>query len=125
GGWSAACRGAPASPTGRAGCRWCASCCAASPSRAWTPPARPTPPPPCAPPSSPDCQPTPAPTPGFDPLLPPQRVSTHFCPGMRPRGRVETTSGGGSETPQRSEEHTSELQSRENLVCRLLLEKKK
>src|SRR5690606_8209190 len=28
-------------------------------------------------------------------------------------------------TGQRSEEHTSELQSRENLVCRLLLEKKK
>src|SRR5436309_7515732 len=27
--------------------------------------------------------------------------------------------------PIRSEEHTSELQSRENLVCRLLLEKKK
>src|SRR5690606_41615805 len=27
-------------------------------------------------------------------------------------------------TPVRSEEHTSELQSRENLVCRLLLEKK-
>src|SRR5436309_7917046 len=27
--------------------------------------------------------------------------------------------------PWRSEEHTSELQSRENLVCRLLLEKKK
>src|SRR5690606_39574707 len=27
--------------------------------------------------------------------------------------------------PRRSEEHTSELQSRENLVCRLLLEKKK
>src|SRR5436309_5052245 len=26
--------------------------------------------------------------------------------------------------PSRSEEHTSELQSRENLVCRLLLEKK-
>src|SRR5690606_40976458 len=26
--------------------------------------------------------------------------------------------------PDRSEEHTSELQSRENLVCRLLLEKK-
>src|SRR5690606_5473576 len=31
--------------------------------------------------------------------------------------------GNGSENP-RSEEHTSELQSRENLVCRLLLEKK-
>src|SRR5690606_25839129 len=28
-------------------------------------------------------------------------------------------------TQERSEEHTSELQSRENLVCRLLLEKKK
>src|SRR5690606_40017686 len=28
-------------------------------------------------------------------------------------------------SPYRSEEHTSELQSRENLVCRLLLEKKK
>src|SRR5690606_5008371 len=30
-----------------------------------------------------------------------------------------------SDNLQRSEEHTSELQSRENLVCRLLLEKKK
>src|SRR5699024_12881619 len=31
----------------------------------------------------------------------------------------------GVETPERSEEHTSELQSRFDLVCRLLLEKKK
>src|SRR5436309_10981383 len=31
----------------------------------------------------------------------------------------------GSVPEPRSEEHTSELQSRENLVCRLLLEKKK
>src|SRR5690606_12129409 len=31
----------------------------------------------------------------------------------------------GKRHPTRSEEHTSELQSRENLVCRLLLEKKK
>src|SRR5690606_41608493 len=31
----------------------------------------------------------------------------------------------GPPPPPRSEEHTSELQSRENLVCRLLLEKKK
>src|SRR2546430_4424084 len=30
-----------------------------------------------------------------------------------------------SNTDQRSEEHTSELQSQSNLVCRLLLEKKK
>src|SRR5690606_13045763 len=33
--------------------------------------------------------------------------------------------GGPVGIMQRSEEHTSELQSRENLVCRLLLEKKK
>src|SRR5690606_41311387 len=33
---------------------------------------------------------------------------------LRPRPAIE---------PTRSEEHTSELQSRENLVCRLLLEK--
>src|SRR5690606_41931931 len=39
------------------------------------------------------------------------RVTTHIFAVL----------GGGS----RSEEHTSELQSRENLVCRLLLEKKK
>src|SRR5436309_8163126 len=31
----------------------------------------------------------------------------------------------GKKSSLRSEEHTSELQSRENLVCRLLLEKKK
>src|SRR5690625_6499810 len=31
----------------------------------------------------------------------------------------------GENQPQRSEEHTSELQSRGQLVCRLLLEKKK
>src|SRR5690606_41224079 len=32
---------------------------------------------------------------------------------------------GVARLPQRSEEHTSELQSRENIVCRLPLEKKK
>src|SRR3712207_7514828 len=32
---------------------------------------------------------------------------------------------GGGAPPPRSEEHTSELQSRQYLVCRLLLEKKK
>src|SRR2546430_11363382 len=36
--------------------------------------------------------------------------------GRRPRG---------ADNRQRSEEHTSELQSQSNLVCRLLLEKKK
>src|SRR5690606_41710285 len=39
------------------------------------------------------------------------------------RGRLERAAGVLSDA--RSEEHTSELQSRENLVCRLLLEKKK
>src|SRR5207302_546621 len=38
-----------------------------------------------------------------------------FCPQREPRAKTKS----------RSEEHTSELQSRENLVCRLLLEKKK
>src|SRR5438270_6469917 len=33
--------------------------------------------------------------------------------------------GGAVDLGQRSEEHTSELQSQSNLVCRLLLEKKK
>src|SRR5690606_26528403 len=40
-----------------------------------------------------------------------------------PERRGKTYSTGASSV--RSEEHTSELQSRENLVCRLLLEKKK
>src|SRR2546421_1307035 len=39
--------------------------------------------------------------------------------------RVMTTPAGGVPARARSEEHTSELQSRSDLVCRLLLEKKK
>src|SRR3712207_8553128 len=57
------------------------------------------------------------------------------CPrvyGRRPCGRTRRMPGSGhaatstarsSSTPARSEEHTSELQSRQYLVCRLLLEK--
>src|SRR5256885_7225675 len=37
----------------------------------------------------------------------------------------ERAGNSGHEEPERSEEHTSELQSPCNLVCRLLLEKKK
>src|SRR3712207_7758997 len=39
--------------------------------------------------------------------------------------RPEQTARAAHERPARSEEHTSELQSRQYLVCRLLLEKKK
>src|SRR2546422_3486711 len=45
----------------------------------------------------------------------------HGPPPVQRRGGV----GAGRVVPRRSEEHTSELQSRLHLVCRLLLEKKK
>src|SRR5205809_5046740 len=47
-----------------------------------------------------------------------RKVSRAVRPRSEPAGRL--ASG-----PDRSEEHTSELQSRLHLVCRLLLEKKK
>src|SRR5256885_6822879 len=50
----------------------------------------------------------------------PQAPST-CCPRCRAAARPGAATG----EPQRSEEHTSELQSPCNLVCRLLLEKKK
>src|SRR6266571_8144803 len=43
----------------------------------------------------------------------------------RPAGPVSTVRRAGRDRGTRSEEHTSELQSHVNLVCRLLLEKKK
>src|SRR5690606_39409793 len=43
----------------------------------------------------------------------------------RGEGRLAANGALVAETGKRSEEHTSELQSREKLVCRLLLEKKK
>src|SRR5690349_22205087 len=43
------------------------------------------------------------------------------CPPHNNGGRAANT---GTATSKRSEEHTSELQSRRDLVCRLLLEKK-
>src|SRR5690606_41651605 len=67
----------------------------------------------------------------------PQRHESRNRHGRRePLERAGEGCGGGRIRPQhvpaeedrkvqRSEEHTSELQSRENLVCRLLLEKKK
>src|SRR5690606_39574336 len=52
--------------------------------------------------------------------LHPPCQSTHPA-GLASRGATSSLS---STSLPRSEEHTSELQSRENLVCRLLLEKK-
>src|SRR2546430_9283987 len=51
-------------------------------------------------------------------------ISRHTLPS---RLALKSLSGSGSLAPwaKRSEEHTSELQSQSNLVCRLLLEKKK
>src|SRR5260221_8417381 len=46
-------------------------------------------------------------------------------PGMRWRLAVTSLPCARLRGPQRSEEHTSELQSHSDLVCRLLLEKKK
>src|SRR5690606_40280706 len=62
-----------------------------------------------------------------------EAVKSEFLPGLSPpnsgnqpnaalRNRLTSSM---CRDRKRSEEHTSELQSRENLVCRLLLEKKK
>src|SRR2546430_11933494 len=52
--------------------------------------------------------------------------STPGAPQRTERAAVQRRSGTAGESLEvRSEEHTSELQSQSNLVCRLLLEKKK
>src|SRR5436309_4822355 len=58
--------------------------------------------------------------------LPTSRSAPHCRPCAAPaaRSRPSGCRSGRSGSCARSEEHTSELQSRENLVCRLLLEKK-
>src|SRR5690349_23475442 len=62
----------------------------------------------------------------FSPSLTPPAPNADKTP---PKGPSQTMEPGGhysAPAPQtRSEEHTSELQSRRDLVCRLLLEKKK
>src|SRR3989449_7343241 len=45
--------------------------------------------------------------------------------GLKTIIAATTSATGTKQSPPRSEEHTSELQSRLHLVCRLLLEKKK
>src|SRR5438445_2493184 len=51
-------------------------------------------------------------------VLPGKEIFDYLCTGC-------ASSVGQREVTERSEEHTSELQSRQYLVCRLLLEKKK
>src|SRR5690606_39894290 len=53
-----------------------------------------------------------------------QGVEKGVAPGALAKGAIRPAAILASD-PARSEEHTSELQSRENIVCRLLLEKKK
>src|SRR5690606_40561242 len=52
-------------------------------------------------------------------------IYREYLEKLRASGRVYEKDGATWFRISRSEEHTSELQSRENLVCRLLLEKKK
>src|SRR2546422_6223462 len=59
---------------------------------------------------------------GADDLLDPQRLEGRARQGLRSNANPLLAAAADRE---RSEEHTSELQSRLHLVCRLLLEKKK
>src|SRR2546422_1427925 len=62
-----------------------------------------------------------------DPTYTDVNVHQSALPGEAPVARhsIPPSPGSRAPEPQRSEEHTSELQSRLHLVCRLLLEKKK
>src|SRR3712207_7847638 len=51
--------------------------------------------------------------------------STHRTRREKPKDTIDSHVSTRKSTSRRSEEHTSELQSRQYLVCRLLLEKKK
>src|SRR3712207_9020997 len=58
------------------------------------------------------------------------RISLRISRSVQTSNHVDAALGTsvnkfGKDAPRRSEEHTSELQSRQYLVCRLLLEKKK
>src|SRR5258708_22597238 len=54
-----------------------------------------------------------------------QKASEADQKAMDARGRADQAQTLASQAGRRSEEHTSELQSPDHLVCRLLLEKKK
>src|SRR2546430_7397715 len=54
-----------------------------------------------------------------------ENMSVHVCANCGHTEHIFGAGGGARMAQERSEEHTSELQSQSNLVCRLLLEKKK
>src|SRR2546430_13067506 len=54
-----------------------------------------------------------------------QAVARSSSPAVSGRGSMDSPPETAGDDERRSEEHTSELQSQSNLVCRLLLEKKK
>src|SRR3712207_8065479 len=61
----------------------------------------------------------------YDALCERLRRDLGMAPGAETRAVMERLRGEQGSAGPRSEEHTSELQSRQYLVCRLLLEKKK
>src|SRR5690349_25129232 len=60
--------------------------------------------------------------PGLRSIPPPRPRATQVTPSLQ---KVSRSKARKNRAGTRSEEHTSELQSRRDLVCRLLLEKKK
>src|SRR5699024_12790435 len=82
---------------------------------------------------SPPRSPAVVPSPAGRPRVPACRTTLQGSSVILSSGFFVGGAGGGNRTPpfsrggdeRRSEEHTSELQSRFDLVCRLLLEKKK
>src|SRR5437660_6061549 len=62
---------------------------------------------------------------GFEVVASPLRVADMACEAASAPTELSVTSTPSLAKNWRSEEHTSELQSRGHLVCRLLLEKKK
>src|SRR5438270_6330871 len=62
---------------------------------------------------------------GYTSRLPIARSSTSSAPSGSCSAPISRCSTPAEQREIRSEEHTSELQSQSNLVCRLLLEKKK
>src|SRR2546427_4827130 len=78
------------------------------------------------PPADAPSQPAPAPQAASAPPPPPEPQKVTVPSGTAlPVRLVDTIDSATAQTGDRSEEHTSELQSQSNLVCRLLLEKKK